>query len=258
MSEITAFGHLLQRAVDLCIHQQLGTTWWAITLTAVSFLAGRFGGKWRTALTANWKEKLRPYWRGTKASLLFLALMFALAVIQIIYTDHTTSRAQIAVLKFAILERDATIRFKDQQLLSETKLFESSRQQVAPTNIMPRPATVTIKGNGNAGSVGQTGGVTAGTINGDVIVNARPDRVLSAADKRHLLKALPSKGFVTVEFMLGDSERSDLAKQIVTFLRANGYSTNDSPDALMSPDMPKGIVVESSSGGTKVTVGENK
>jgi hypothetical protein len=256
MSEISAFEHLLQRALDLCIHEKMGTTWYAIAFTAISFLGGAFGGNWRAAVTASWMEKAR-LWRGARASVLFLAFLFLLAIVQITYNDHISSREKIRSLQSSLLERDATIKFKDQQLLSEISVANLYRQQVASGTSSP-PANITVPGSGNAASIGQSGGVTAGTINGPVTLNEKPDRMLDAASKKKLLAQLPDKSkFVAIQFAAGTREREDFAVKIATFLRSKGYSSNVVA-GVMSPDMPVGVVISPAGDHMLVMVGENK
>jgi hypothetical protein len=84
------------------------------------------------------------------------------------------------------------------------------------------PVPNVVQGPGSAFSYGQTGGITAGTIN----VGPPPRNLNSPWGeplKIQILRDLPRDKEISVMALMGDTESADLAQQIFEFLKTNGF-----------------------------------
>jgi hypothetical protein len=99
------------------------------------------------------------------------------------------------------------------------------RPAEAQSPTLPPPPNITL-GPGSVFSYGQTGGITAGTVN----IGPQPRDLNSAWGepfKSQMLRNLPRDKDLTVTSILGDTETSDLAVQIWNFLKSNGFKMKE-------------------------------
>lgn len=107
----------------------------------------------------------------------------------------------------------------------------------------------------NVTSYGQTGGITAHTVN----VARRPPRSLEDGMKAELLQKVPRDKPVSVEAVLGDQEAIHLAQHIMLFLRESGYRfQNEVVIAAAFAGPVTGILLEPNGPGMRLIVGANE
>jgi hypothetical protein len=108
----------------------------------------------------------------------------------------------------------------------------------SPPHAKPVP-NVTVGGTGNAVSIGQTGGVTVGTIN----VQKRPDRVVDEISGNGIIATLPAgTKKISVRSAMGDAEGQRFSHALVSFLNAHGLDAHYDGLAAWDP-VPSGVVV---------------
>lgn len=126
----------------------------------------------------------------------------------------------------------------------------------------PRSGVGSVSGTGNAVSVGQSGGLTVGSIYGV----SKPDRVLDDKGKQGLLKLMPpvsDVSAVNIVFMAGEhsDERQKYAEQIGTFLRSQSYNVPEIGSMMYLAPVTPGVTVsidEKHPATVRISVNENR
>jgi hypothetical protein len=103
--------------------------------------------------------------------------------------------------------------------------------------------------NVTIGSTGQSGGITAHTVN----IGSLP-RQLDVPMSQQLLQALPKAKPVTVTAVMGDQEAFAFANQILSFLKSQGYAVEGVNQAVYSQPI-HGQWVNPSATGFDIIVG---
>lgn len=128
----------------------------------------------------------------------------------------------------------------------------------SPAHAEPSSKTnppINIAGNNNIFSLGQSGGITAGTVN----VGLTP-RSLSQPRfdglKKQILSSLPKDKPVTVVAVMGDTEAFSFADEILKYLKENGFDANGVDQAVFIQPI-KGLQVQHEKDKRSFIVGAN-
>ncbi len=121
----------------------------------------------------------------------------------------------------------------------------------------PVPPQQNIYGGGNVFSYGQSGGITAGTVNvGPIPRSLNQPRMESL--KKQIQDQVPKDKPIIVTALLGDSEAVNFAYELQSYLKNNGYKLKeDSIDQSVFTASVKGIILRDDGETRTFIVGAN-